>query len=437
MKRLASEVIRDLEIRIARLESTASPRPYLDHLDRANQSYSHAKYVGVVASAVQSMSDRLRGIVDFRVSRHRSSVAPDSISFDTVKDVCTALRSLGIRCSKQQVLTGDGLEFTYKGLPFYAERATSVYSKNEGPFIISVEMEDFDNPMSHLVNEDAEYDFSSGDFEGYSPRPYERPFKKRRRFARTLSPSQVEQEFENAGRLSNVDSDIAKHLVEAGDRKRDKIEVRKTRAEARKLKPSQTTMVLGKSVGMALAMLDGKLTTDLGAIISSDGQIMDGHHRWSAAMIAFGPKVKVEGYVADLEGKTLLKVLNIITKGLFPTRNGNPGKGDISRYTDQAVMNEVKNLAINGNNFNSAEKIQSILIKSFGSVEEGIQQMGKNVRAMNKQVPSWAPDREDMPVINPEEVPRAQNLMSEGEVEWKAPLREIKLARRRHRRDYL
>ena len=257
------------------------------------------------------------------------------------------------------------------------------------------------------------------------------------RTSRVLAPEEAYREIQNAGRLSNVDPKLAKYLIDSGDNKGDKIEVRKTKAVASNLKPSQTTMVLSKSVGMALAMLDGKLTTDLGAIISNDGQIMDGHHRWSAAIIAFGPKVKVEGYVADLNGKTLLKVLNIITKGLFPTRNGNPGKGDISRYTDQAVMNEVKNLAINGNDFNSAEKIQSILIKNFGSVEEGVQQMGANVRAMNKQVPGWAPDRADMPVINPDEVPRAQKLMEEGEIGWKPPYKEVKLARRRHRRDYI
>lgn len=257
------------------------------------------------------------------------------------------------------------------------------------------------------------------------------------RTARVLAPEEVYREVQNAGRLSNVDPELAKHLIDSGDNKNDKISVRKTKAQASKLKPSQTTMVLSKSVGMALAMLDGKLTTDLGAIISNDGQIMDGHHRWSAAIIAFGPSVKVEGYVADLEGKTLLKVLNIITKGLFPTRNGNPGKGDITRYTDQNVMNEIKNLAINGNEFTSAKKVQDTLIKSFGSVEEGIEQMGANVRAMNKQVPGWAPARVDMPVINPDEVPRAQKLMEDGEIEWKPPYKEVKLARRRRRRDYL
>lgn len=253
-----------------------------------------------------------------------------------------------------------------------------------------------------------------------------------RESAKVFTPDMLEREIDNAGRLSNVDPALAKYLVEHGDGSKDKIKVKKTKVSAGRLNPSQTTMVLGKSVGMALAMLNGNLDTDLGALISNDGQIMDGHHRWSAAIIAFGPRVNVGGYMADLEGRHLLKVLNIVSKGEFNVGGGKPGTGDITQYTPQAVENELRNLVLNGNEYNSADKIKGILEKEFGSVEEGIATMSNNVKGMSKKVPSWAPDRSEMPVIEPEQVPQAAKMLSDGEVEWNKPYpSEIRLARQR------
>lgn len=255
------------------------------------------------------------------------------------------------------------------------------------------------------------------------------------RTARAYSPIEVEQAVAGAGRLSNVDPALAKLLVEEGDHSDDKIPVKKTQVKASDLHPSQTTMVLGKTVGMALAMLDGKMDTDLGAIISKDKQIMDGHHRWSAAILAYGANAKVGGYIANLEGKTLLRVLNIVTKGKFTGRNGNKGKGDITQYTPKAVADELTRLARNGSEFMTAEKVQSILTDNFGSVEAGIETMSDHVKQMSKRVPSWAPDRADMPVINPDEVPDvASRLLEKGEVLWNPPYKELKTASEQQRR---
>ena len=255
------------------------------------------------------------------------------------------------------------------------------------------------------------------------------------RFARTFSPAEVEQAVAGAGRLSNVDPALAKLLVEEGDHSDDKIPVKKTQVNAGDLHPSQTTMVLGKSVGMALAMLDGKMDTDLGAIISKDKQIMDGHHRWSAAILAYGSRAKVGGYVANLEGKMLLRVLNIVTKGKFSGRNGNAGSGDIAQYTPKAIADELNRLVREGSPHMSAEKVQSILTDNFGSVENAIETMSDHVKQMSKRVPSWAPDRVEMPVINPDEVPEvASKLLSTGEVLWNPPYKELKTASEQQRR---
>lgn len=247
------------------------------------------------------------------------------------------------------------------------------------------------------------------------------------RLAKAYTPQEIKEQVENAGRLSNVDPQLAKVLSIAGT-SHDKVNVSHKNLPADKLKPSQTTMVLPKSVGMALAMLSGKLNTDLGAIVSKDGFIMDGHHRWSAAIIAFGPGVQVGGYVADLPGNTLLRVLNLATKGWFQGRNGNPGTGSINSYTPKAVESLLREYLETGapNSF-SAAQIQALLIEEFGSIDVGVATMAKNVTYMSKKIPSWAPDRKDMPVIEPNEVPGVAKNLSKGLLKWKAPYQEIDL----------
>lgn len=248
------------------------------------------------------------------------------------------------------------------------------------------------------------------------------------RKARSFSPQQVEDQIDSARELSNVDPTLAKALVQSGDGKDDRVAVSKKSFPASALKPSQTTMVLEKSIGMAFGMLQGFLNTDLGAIISKDNHIMDGHHRWSAAIIANGGGVTVGGYQAELNGSMLVRVLNIVTKGFFGKRNGNPGKGSISEYTPRNVEAVLRAYVANGipGKFPvSSDKVQQILVDSFGSVEDGIQTMSQNVRSMSQKVPSWAPDRVDMPVIDPEQVPQAAKLLSKGDVHWHPPYEEV------------
>jgi len=109
----------------------------------------------------------------------------------------------------------------------------------------------------------------------------------------SLLESKNQKAVASAGKMSQVDPSIAKMIVISGTKdnnaKDDKIAVRSATISASKLKPSQTSMVLEKALGMALFMLkSGKIGGDLGAIISSDNHIMDGHHRWAATILASG-----------------------------------------------------------------------------------------------------------------------------------------------------
>ena len=245
-------------------------------------------------------------------------------------------------------------------------------------------------------------------------------------------PSLFQKEYNSAGKLDGVDPTVAAVIVESGledgDSSDDKISVGKGTWPASKLKPSQTSMVLPKAIGMALGMLaSGKVGGDLGALISSDGHILDGHHRWAATILASGSKGSVSGYGAKLPGNQLLRVLNILTKGLFKVRNGKAGKGSLAGFKPGNVrdlLEEYTLKGIPGDYPIPAAKVQSILKDAFGSVEAGIETMAANTKLISKSVPSWAPDRKQMPVIDPGNVPKAVGYMNKGEVDWAPPYKE-------------
>ena len=72
----------------------------------------------------------------------------------------------------------------------------------------------------------------------------------------------------------------------------------------KKLKPSQSSMDIEKAVIFAIAALrkvepfPGGPGGDLGAIITSDDHIMDGHHRWIATGMV-DPSASVGGYIVE------------------------------------------------------------------------------------------------------------------------------------------
>lgn len=238
-----------------------------------------------------------------------------------------------------------------------------------------------------------------------------------------------EQLVEKAQSLDGLDPNIAVWLATTGLRDGSKgddvVSAGKASYPAISLKPSQTTMVLPKAVRMALGQLkSGKIGGDLGAIISKDKHILDGHHRWAAAIIAGGSKAKVGGLGVALPGADLLKVLNIASKGLFKVRNGKPGKGSISKFTPkntQALLEEYVEKGVGGDHPISADEVKTILTDNFGSVEAGIQKMAANTAMVSKKVPSWAPDRKQMPVIDESKLPAAAKALNQGLINWRAP----------------
>lgn len=246
------------------------------------------------------------------------------------------------------------------------------------------------------------------------------------RQADVYTPDDIEDEYDDANRLSNVDPVLAKHLVVDGDPRKDKISISKVNADVTRLKPSQTTMDLEKAIFFSFLVLNGSFTTDMGAIVSPEGNILDGHHRWAAWTIAKGhQKPYVDYWLAKLPGPQLIRVLNVITKGYLKNMRGNKGTGNIKAFTPKNVEKMILKHLKSGNKGFSAQQCEELLIQNFGSVERGIEMMSENVKLMELKTPNWAPARVDMPKIDEKDIPGVANIMNKGQVEWKPPYHNI------------
>jgi len=254
-------------------------------------------------------------------------------------------------------------------------------------------------------------------------------------YVRLLFPQRIAKgkqhrtQIDKALELSKVDPQLARDMVHSGSGKKDAIKIsQQSGISAISLKPSQTTMRAEHTVGIAINMLIAKkIGGNIGAIISKDGHIMDGHHRWAGSILAGGAQATVGGWVAQLRGKKLIPVLNIITKGYFGRRNGNKGTGDISKIVPSEVKKILQDYEDNGRSGEygfTAQEFKKALQDRFGSVSQGIEIISDNAKLINKKVPIWAPDRVDMPVIEPSEVPEAAELLNKGKVDWAEPFKK-------------
>tara|TARA_A100001201_G_scaffold4147_1_gene8694 strand:- start:885 stop:1934 length:1050 start_codon:yes stop_codon:yes gene_type:complete len=85
------------------------------------------------------------------------------------------------------------------------------------------------------------------------------------------------------------------------------------------MKPTQGNILIGKSMLFALNQWNGAsdLSDMEGAFVTTDGEILDGHHRWSGASIATGGSLNHSG-VHTVAGKaaTLIPILTVIGNAL-------------------------------------------------------------------------------------------------------------------------
>ena len=239
--------------------------------------------------------------------------------------------------------------------------------------------------------------------------------------------------------LSKVSPKASKIITRSGQRDGqaddDTIDVGKGSYPVGQLKPSQSSMNIGKAMAQALAMIQGDMEIggDLGAFISSDKHIMDGHHRWVATTMV-DPSKNVGGYTVDFPGTELIAVLNAITKGRLGVQQGKKGSGGFNQFEagpiKQTLQAYLKN-GIKGKFPKTPEYVQQALEKFTrqqgpAALDAAVAKFVNNLKAVKPfTLPKGAPARPDMPVIDPDITPdavkTAVQALEKGEVDINPP----------------
>jgi hypothetical protein len=202
-----------------------------------------------------------------------------------------------------------------------------------------------------------------------------------------------------------------------GDEFDDIVDTKDVSIETIKLKPSQDAVYLGKTLGMAIGGVEGG---DLGAIISSDNYILDGHHRWAASMFN-NPKALINGIQAGLSIGDLIPVLRALGDVFGNKRRGEPNGGDVNIF--KASITDALACINNGVNmdpkFYNKEKAIEWLNKIGGE---------KNLKKSLELIQSTPPphdalQRNEMPVIDADkrEDKKTAELLNKGKIDIKHP----------------
>lgn len=192
------------------------------------------------------------------------------------------------------------------------------------------------------------------------------------------------------------------------------------------LKPSQSSMNIEKALSMALGMIrDDSPGGDLGAFISSDNHIMDGHHRWVATSMV-DPSAQIGGYAVDFPADKLIPVLNALTVGKFGVTAGKPGTGGFDQFERDPIRAQLDAYLENGAYQMAPEEVQATIEKftektGEEAVDAAVDKFVSNLGSVSFDLPSSAPARPDMPVIDEPDVPDAIAALTAGEVDVNEP----------------
>jgi len=178
---------------------------------------------------------------------------------------------------------------------------------------------------------------------------------------------------------------------------------------ATNLKPSQNAVFLGKALGMSMVP---KLSSggNIGAVISEDGHILDGHHRWAATMLA-NPQAEIKGTQVGLPITQLIPVLRAAGDAYGNPRKGEPKGGDLNVFSKEAADPEVITAMIETGKymnpqFYDRDKLAAH-VESIGGVDavvEAVKKMqAQGAAAYDGQGVQGAPPRKQMPVLEPKQ----------------------------------
>lgn len=197
----------------------------------------------------------------------------------------------------------------------------------------------------------------------------------------------------------------------------DIVHTKFTGIPAKQLKPSQDAVYLGKALGLAI---NGVVGGDLGAVISKDNRILDGHHRW-AATIFNDSNAKVNGVKADLNIGDLIPVLRAAGDALGNNRGLPPEGGDVNIF--KATVEDVKKCCYEGTYMDLKYFNKQKAIEWFES--KGEKEIKKALDIINRVgPPAGAPPRQEMPKIKPNQVDKVANDLNAGKIDVRSPYNE-------------
>ena len=202
-----------------------------------------------------------------------------------------------------------------------------------------------------------------------------------------------------------------------GDKTDDVVSTKPVSISVSQLKPSQDAIYLGKALGLAVGGVEGG---DLGAVISKDNYILDGHHRYAATTFN-NPSAKVGGVQSDLVIGDLVPVLRAVGDAMKNRRGVAPSGGDINIF--KATMDDVTAAIYDGKNMDSKFYNKEKSIKWFESIGE--KTIAKRLKMIqSKRPPSGAPGRKDMPKLHPNQLGILKTLLNKGNVDVRKPYTE-------------
>jgi len=190
----------------------------------------------------------------------------------------------------------------------------------------------------------------------------------------------------------------------------DQLEVHKISLPAMDLYPSQNAIFLGKSLDKAIRGIAGG---NLGAIVSNDNFIMDGHHRW-ACTILNNPELELGGVMVDLPADELIYVLRAVGDALQNPRGTTPPGGDINIF--DATIEDLKKCVFEGLYMDPKNYSKESAIEWFNSIGES--ELERRLGIMRSKNPGEsALPREEMPKVKAVQVDLVSKLLKKGAID--------------------
>lgn len=261
-----------------------------------------------------------------------------------------------------------------------------------------------------------------------------------RRILEDADPTKVDNErfplkLSDAAKLAGDQAEVlATGGDDDGEKPDDIVQAKAGTMPVTALLPSQSSMDIEKAVIFSIAAIrkvkpfaDGP-GGDLGAIITSDNHIMDGHHRWIASGMV-DPTVKVGGFIVEFPAKEMIAALNMITVKLGITK-GKKGSGGFEQFNEAGILAQLEKFAVEAPWSADGEPQKVIEAcetftgeKGASAIKAAAKKMGENVAKLTLEVPAGFPERPDMPVISKAKghLKLAIDLLKSGQVDLNEP----------------